>query len=355
MNRKGIIASVLLCSLMLSSCGGEAEPELKVKTKSETVGEVVESSTDSEAGFDLDILPNVTDTAEFNKISIRIPEETKKKIYQDDYYDTYDMTPEEAEAAKEQRLQERLSKQVTEQDFDIYYMPYLDFMNLCEFKEDEFATKEIISNDFQFAGTALGKPAMNEDDNTETFGSLIFIETYERNIKEIVKDAHNCNTKVNLVIKAICFSSDYLADDYEIVFFGNIRLGDKRNDVEKKIGKGTPKQGNGDVVYYKTSKTTFIITYDSNTVDTVIIINNAGGEPDNTPVQKPAEESSLTEESIAEDLSSTEAVSDTDSTSDAELAVTELSSSSSSDSNSHADSDNNSEDSEETSAVTPTS
>lgn len=246
---KKLIAGItaIVCMLGMTACqksetDNMSSNALKVKTIEKSVSQETQDNEDpmNDTVGEIDISPNISDTAEFNKVEIR--------------GDT----------------------------IDIYYKQLSRFLEDTGFSYCEYSSYNFTQEGYTFFGKGYGVQ-YNPYDLSSFTGNKIALEIVKKTEKTQycdIKDTSEIDD--SMIIKALCFdtvksddsSSSEQRYDYDVSFYGGIVLGDERESVEQKIGTGTVSKDSKNVVYYKTTKNTMIAEYASDKLIKVTIINN---------------------------------------------------------------------------------
>ena len=223
----GIILSAVLTGCGNTDSSSDAE-EIKVK---ETVVGKTESSSVPDKEQELYGKNNIADTAEFNKVTIG------------------------------------------DKEVDIYYAKVTDFTQNAGLEYNYFENIEEKNEKYSFQ--AKGYSRMKKDGENTVYGSVVYIEaSWYYRPDEIIPDIQQSDwLPQDCTVKGICFDAEKQKDDFDLTFAGKIKLGDKRETIEKKLGKGTVLP-NGETAY-KNTKNTFIVKYNEDKICRVTIINNS--------------------------------------------------------------------------------
>ena len=225
------VAALVFLAGCSSPFGDSSSEKNEIKVRQTTVGEIEPSSSEPKKEQELYGKNNIADTAQFNLVKFG------------------------------------------DKEVDIYFTRMDVFQNESGLSYNYF--ENIAEKNDKYSFTAKGYSRLKKEGENSEYGSTVFVETawYYRQ-DEIIPDIQQSDWLPDAcVVKGICFDVKNKKDDFDVTFVGNIKLGDKRDIIEKKIGKGTVLP-NGEVSY-KNEKNTFIVRYDSDKICRVTIINNS--------------------------------------------------------------------------------
>lgn len=264
---KKIIACVFAFVMVLScftACGKQQEeqpaeesssvPEMKFHESE--IGKTEEPKVKSFT-YDVDVKPNMSDDAELGFIRMIEPEDA------DEYREPeYDENGEEITPAP-----------FKEKNLDITDLTEDEFAKELAVSKCKLTSLNLKSQGFLFSGR--GYVWYENPDELSSYGTVIYLESYNdvlnaaksddaSSTDDETADITEVYTKDKGLIKAICVTNEFLGHDFELSFYGDIKLGDERTAVEKKLGSGTEmanKPKGTDVVYYKNEKNTLVCVY----------------------------------------------------------------------------------------------
>lgn len=232
MKKKLICAAAAL--MLLAGCSStDSSSEGNIKVKQTVVGEI-ESSSESTNEREVYGKNNITDEAQFNLVKFG------------------------------------------DKEVDIYFTPVSDFQEKTGLQYNVF--ESIAEKNDSYSFTAKGYSRIKNEGENSTYGSTVFVEAswYYRQ-DDIIPDIQQSDwLPKDCVVKGIIFDINNKKDDFDVTFLGNIKLGDKKDLIEKKLGKGMT-ISSGETAY-KNEKNTFIIRYDNDKISRVTIINNSKTE-----------------------------------------------------------------------------
>ena len=247
-----LTAALSLCCCAFTSCGDKKEDAGEIKTQEKVVGEIVDESNrvKEETPKDGETEINISDTAVFTTVTIN-----GAKI---DFSNSLTMD----NFTKKADLEENVSYKINDQNDDYIFKSG----GYCKYVVDK--------------------------DNIKNFGTTVFVEAVSMyNTEEYVDGVTESDYSPDeCIVKGICADAQYVSDDFNIIFDNNVKIGDGRDVIEKKFGKGTVSKNDENRVIYKNTAGTLIINYKENKADRIIaLVNEIEGY---TPPEKelPAED-----------------------------------------------------------------
>lgn len=266
---KKLLACIISITLSLSfaACGKQQEEQSAEEASSAPamrfyegeVGKAEESKKDFT--YDVDIEPNMSDDAELGFIRMTEPKDI------DEWRETeYDENGEEIKPAP-----------FVEKDININGVTEETLANTFAVSSCKLTSINLKSQGFLFSGR--GYVWYKDPASLSSYGTVIYVENYGDISNAADKQTTSADDTVSTddtasaadvynkdkeLVKGVCVSKEFLGHDFELSFYGDIKLGDKKTDIEKKLGTGTGmanKPKGTDVVYYKNSKNTLICVY----------------------------------------------------------------------------------------------
>jgi len=283
---KKILACVFALVMVAScftACGNQQQAEEQpaeeassapaMKFREGEIGKTEEPKVKSFT-YDVDIKPNMSDDAELGFIRMVEPEDADE--YREPEYD------EDGNEIKPAPFKEK--------SLDITDLTEDEFAKGLAVSKCKLTSLNLKSQGFLFSGR--GYVWYKHPDELSSYGTVIYLESYNdvlnaaksddaSSTDDEAADITEVYTKDKGLIKAICVTKEFLGHDFELSFYGDIKLGDERTSVEKKLGAGTEmanKPKGTDVVYYKNKQNTLICVYLSDKEEELIDFDeeNAG-------------------------------------------------------------------------------
>lgn len=187
-----------------------------IKVSEKTIGRVEESSTTETITYDLKMENNTDNDVVLSKIVLKSDEEEEENFK---------------------------AKTV-----DISNITLADFCKKTGLEDSKLPKKTFKSKGFIFEGKNY---VYYSDKEKTSFGSTLLVETDDKNR-----------------VKGVCITKDLQNNDFALYSLGNVKIGDSREDAEKKIGRGTYKVVNGNsILFYKNDKCSLIFVCDSDEDD----------------------------------------------------------------------------------------
>ena len=199
-----------------SSSDDSSKSSSDIKVSEKTIGRVEESSTTETITYDLKMENNTDNDVVLSKIVLKSDEEGEENFK---------------------------AKTV-----DISNITLADFCKKTGLEDSKLPKKTFKSKGFIFEGKNY---VYYSDKEKTSFGSTLLVETDDKN-----------------KVKGVCITKDLQNNDFALYSLGNVRVGDSREDAEKKIGRGTYKVVNGNsILFYKNDKCSLIFVCDSDEDD----------------------------------------------------------------------------------------
>ena len=187
-----------------------------IKVSEKTIGRVEESSTTETITYDLKMENNTDNDVVLSKIVLKSDEEEEENFK---------------------------AKTV-----DISNISLADFCKKTGLEDSKLPKKTFKSKGFIFEGKNY---VYYSDKEKTSFGSTLLVETDDKN-----------------KVKGVGITKDLQNNDFALYSLGNVKIGDSREDTEKKIGRGTYKVVNGNsILFYKNDKCSLIFVCDSDEDD----------------------------------------------------------------------------------------
>lgn len=276
---KKILACVFALVMVAScftACGNQQQAEGQpaeeassapaMKFREGEIGKTEEPKT-KDFTYDVDIEPNMSDDAELGFIRMVEPKDAKE--YREPEYDEDGIEIEPAP--------------FKEKSLDITGITEDVFVKELAVSKCKLTSINLKSQGFLFSGR--GYVWYKNPDELSSYGTVVYLENYGDIANKKADDTASADdsaaadvyTKDKGLIKGICVTKEFLGHDFELSFYGDIKLGDERTSVEKKLGAGTEmanKPKGTDVVYYKNKQNTLICVYLSDKEEELIDFNS---------------------------------------------------------------------------------
>lgn len=199
-----------------SSSDDSSKSSSDIKVSEKTIGRVEESSTTETITYDLKMENNTDNDVVLSKIVLKSDEEGEENFK---------------------------AKTV-----DISNITLADFCKKTGLEDSKLPKKTFKSKGFIFEGKNY---VYYSDKEKTSFGSTLLVETDDKN-----------------KVKGVCITKDLQNNDFALYSLGNVKIGDSRENAEKKIGRGTYKVVNGNsILFYKNDKCSLIFVCDSDEDD----------------------------------------------------------------------------------------
>ncbi len=149
-----------------------------------------------------------------------------------------------------------------------------DFIEKTNLKLDEENTLNCNDENLFFKGAVFGLESKGENKYKKYFnGTLVGVECYYyfqlvTNVNEEMPELYT--------IKGLTSSVKNTKDDFEVIYYGGIKAGMKKDEIITLLG--SPKEVNSSdissTLYYKNTKNTLIIKVKNDTAEEIFLINN---------------------------------------------------------------------------------
>lgn len=232
----GLAATFMLCCAF-TACGGQQESTEEIKTREQVVGEIVDESNRVKEDVkpeDAEVEINVSDTASFTTVNIN-----GAKI---DFSDSLNVK----DFASKADLEENVSTKLNDQN-----------------------------DDYIFKSGAYCKYVIDKD-NIKQYGTCAFVEAVSMyNTEELIDGVTESDyTSEECLVKGVAADEEHISDDFNIIFDNNVKIGDGRDVIEKKFGKGSVSKNDENRVIYKNTAGTLIVNYKDNKASRIIALVN---------------------------------------------------------------------------------
>lgn len=236
-----LTAALSMCCCAFTACGDKQESAEEIKTQEKVVGEIVDENNrvkDGKKPEDAEAEKNISDTAVFTTVNIN-----GAKI---DFSNSLTMD----KFTQKTGLEENVSNKINDQNDDYIFKAG----GYCKYELDE--------------------------DNIKKYGTSVFVEAVSMyDTEELIDGVTEADyTPDECIVKGVCADAKYISDDFNIIFDNNVKIGDGRDIIEKKFGKGTVSKNDENRVTYKNTAGTLIISYKENKADRIIaLVNEVAG------------------------------------------------------------------------------